>query len=641
VVLFGILLFALLGFLRGQSLIDLFVTATALVVSAIPEGLLPAVTIVMIFGVRRLAQKKALVRRLGVTETIGAISVICTDKTGTLTTGQMRVSHVLTGTNELFENHTKNEQHITTSPIHLRALEIGGIVNDAFVQNPHEELEKWSLQGRPTDQALLLAALQAGIDVEKMTQKHKRLARIPFSSARKFAAHVYANATTQTATLFVLGAPEIILRDAEHVMLDADTTTALTKKKREQLHARLEELTRQGLRVVACAQKTLQRNELKKKDTSYIKELSLVGFIAIKDPVRDDVKTSLARAKKAGIRPLIITGDHAQTAVAIIRALDWYVAPEHICTGKELEEMSASALQKAVEHMIIFARVSPEHKIRIVHALQERGEIVAMVGDGVNDAPALKAAHVGISMGGGADLTKSVADIVLLDSSFTTIIDAVEQGRVLFDNIRRIIIYLLADDFSELFLFFVAMLFGLPLPLVAAQILWINLVEDSFPNIALTTEQDTKGIMDVPPRKQNEPIIAPSYKKFMFVIFVVSGIAAVGLFLGTLFLTQNLALAQTSTFILIAVDSLAMVYVLRSFRRSIFRRDIFANHYINWAVLFSLFLLVLALLFAPLRSILHTTVLSPMVWLLIGGITFAEILIIEYAKKHFFFAHKY
>ncbi len=637
VVVFLIMVFAIFGMIRGQSFEDVFIISTALVVSAIPEGLLPAVTIVMIFGVRRLVKKKALVRRLGATETIGAITVICTDKTGTLTKGEMNVSYVLTGSQDLFE-YDREEIAFkgNISPEHLKVLEIGGMVNNAFIENEGDKLEQWVVQGRPTDKALLLAAIKSGINVPQILKEKERISHIPFSSARKFAANIYANEEKESAFLISVGAPEVILDLCNRVNIGNEANINLSNTAKEELLIKVESFANKGLRVIACAERNINTRNIKDSGINLVKSMTFVGFIVIKDSIRKDAKYAINRAERAGIRTIIITGDHPKTTKAIVSDLGWYVSDRNITTGLEIEEMSDKELQSKVGRISIFARVAPKHKIRIVHALQKNNEIVAMVGDGVNDAPALKAAHVGISMGNGTDITKGVADIVLLDSSFSTIISAIEQGRVIFDNIRRIITYLLADDFSELLLFFIAIVFGLPLPLVAVQILWINLIEDSLPNIALTTERDTKGIMDIPPRKPDEPIIAETYKKFMYVIFAVSGVSAVILFVSMLKLNKNIELTQTMVFVLIAFDSLAMVYVLRSFRRGIFRKDIFDNKLLNLSVLVSLLLLLFAVYFEPLMKILHTVSLNVSQWCVIIVITAIEVIILEIAKNKIF-----
>ncbi len=632
--LFFVFILAAFSFYKGQSFEEIFITSTALIVSIIPEGLLPAVTIVMIFGVRRLLKQKALVRRLASTETIGAITVICTDKTGTLTKGEMSASFVLTGGGKLFK--CKKYKNIPKKDIpleFLKTVEIGGLVNNAFIESGSKDTSQIKFQGRPTDKALLSAAVDSQIDFSK---NKNIISRIPFSSTRKFAANIFKNTDKKTALMYVVGAPEVILDKSSKVNIGNNANINLSLDTRKNLEEKLELLTNNGLRVVACAKREVNSRNIIDSGLNLADGFTLIGFIALKDPVRDEVKFALKKASRAGIRPVIITGDNAKTTKAIVADLNWEVSDKEIMLGKEIDEISQKELEEKVNKISIFARVAPKHKIRIVHALQKNDEIVAMVGDGVNDAPAIKAAHVGIGMGNGTDITKQTADIVLLDSSFSTIISAIEQGRVIFDNIRRIVIFLLADDFSELVLFLTALFFGFPLPLVAAQILWINLVEDSLPNIALTTERDTDGIMDVPPRKPNEPILSAPYKKFMFVIFIVSSLAAITFFVSMVKLNQDIKFVRTMTFVLVAFDSLAMVYVLKSFRRSIFRKATFDNKLINYSIIISLSLLSITLYVEPLSQMLSTVSLSFYNWSVIILITFIEICVLEFAKKKIF-----
>ncbi len=629
--------FAFLEIWRGERIEEVFLSSTALVVSAIPEGLLPAITIILIFGMRRLAKQRALVRKLAVNETMGSVTMICTDKTGTLTEGKMRVSHILTGSKELFNYEINNldSNNQESHGGHIKALLIASLVNDAYIENPTESLAYWKVHGRPTDKALLLAGTQSGIDVEKFQSNNKLIDQELFSSKQKYATRTF-ELSDGSAELMMLGAPEQVLSRTSQVCV-GEHCRSINSKEGEELKKRFDELTSKGLRVLACAERVVDKNEyenLSREDKN--SNLALIGFIALKDPLRSDVGDSLTSAEKAGIKTIIITGDHAVTAEAIMSELGYYLEKDQICIGTEIDKMDDEELGKKVKRVKIFARVSPKHKIRIVKALQKNGEIVAMVGDGINDAPALKAANVGISVGSGTDIAKEVSDIVLLDSSFNTIVKAVEQGRMIYENIRRIIIYLLADDFSELFVFFIAMAFGWPLPLLAVQILWINLIEDGFPDAALTTENDKKGLMDVPPRNPKEPILSKSYKKFIFGVFLVSGIAATLAFYLTLHFSQNIDLARTVTFALISFDSLIFVYIIRNFRKSIFRRDIFSNIFVNLANFVALALLLISLYVPFAAQFLHTIPLNVNDWFLIIGLTVVETIIFEILKFRFF-----
>ncbi len=641
-VFIAILIFSALGILRGESIKDIFVASTALTVSAIPEGLLPAITIVLIFGMRRLAKSRALVRRLNASETMGAITTICSDKTGTLTQGEMRVSHILTGANELFDfDGCINEICSIDNDLigHGKALEIASIVNDAYIENPNEELSNAIVHGRPTDKALLIAGAQFGIDVDKFRREHKLIDQELFKSQKKYAVRVH-QIDDGKVRIMMLGAPEVILDGITHIDVN-DVKMPINSQEGKSLKKTFEKLTTRGLRVLACSERILTQetfNRLSKEER--YSDMSLVGYVALKDPLRIDVEKSLKKAENAGIRLIIITGDHASTASSIMSELGHNVARHNISIGIDLNDLSDSEMQEKVKHTEIFARVLPEHKIRIVRALQANGEVVAMVGDGINDAPALKASDVGISVGNGTDIAKEVSDIVLVDNSFSTIITAIEQGRVIYENIRRILIYLIADDFSELFLFFVAMMFGWPLPLLPLQILWINLVEDGLPNIALTTEYDSKGLMNEPPRNPKESIITKNYRKFIIIVFLVSGLAATFLFWIVRDVTNNVDIARTATFILIAFDSLMFAYVIKSFRRYVFRLDIFDNKFINISVIVAIFLLAIAMYAPTLSQFLGTVPLDMSIIVMIVVITFIEIIIFEISKGILFMRRK-
>lgn len=635
----SILVFAAFGVWRGQPIVDIFLASTALVVSAIPEGLLPAITIVLIFGMRRLAHHAALVRRLNASETMGALTVICTDKTGTLTTGDMAVQYVVTGANDVrqFRPSALRDGHAQQSVAQQRrVLEIAAVVNDAYVEYVEGAVTQRVVRGRPTDRALLQAALDAGIDPDAVQYAGKLVDQEFFSSANKYATRVYQMEDGRMH-LLRLGAPEEVMEAVSFIEMQG-RRIPLQSEEGEQLRHTVERLTGQGLRVVACAQRILtEETYTRLHPDDRFTAMSLVGYIAIKDPLRDDVEESLALAERAGIRMMLITGDHAETARSVMAELGHVISDSAVCVGADLAQMTDAQLQRLVRTTKIFARVLPEHKIRIVRALQKNGDVVAMVGDGINDAPAIKAADVGIAVGESADITKEVADIVLINSSFTTIVTAIEQGRVIYENIRRVVIYLVADDFSEIFIFFCAMALGWPLPLLAIQVLWINVIEDSLPNIALTTEYDAARLMEEPPRHPQEPLLTRAYKKFIGVVFIVSGVSAAAFFWSVLHFSHDVTLARTAAFTLIAFDSLIFVYIVRSFRRPLIRRDIFNNWMLNGSVAIALVLLIAGVYVPPFTTLLHTVPLSLSLWGAILAITCVEVLFFEVAKRQWLY----
>ena len=633
-IIFGIVI---LGYFTEKSFADIFVVALALSVSAIPEGLLPAITVILVLGMRRIFKHNGLVRKLAATETLGSITVICTDKTGTLTEGKMQVSHILTGTRELMNNDfhgLAKGENANGVESHIAALKIATLANGAFVENPEAELQEWLVRGTITEKALLLAGMQSGLNKKELEKQYPILDRINFESELKFAA-TYHRKDEKQNILYIIGAPEEIIRRC--VDLDFDgRKQKLGTAESDKLMDKVNVLTQKGLRVLACAHAEYN-TETKYQDMAELTEgLSLVGFIALKDPLRQDAKDSILITKKAGICTVIVTGDHKLTARAIAEEIGIEAKDENILEGKELEVISDDELEKKAKYVSIYARVSPRHKLRIVRALQANGEIVAMLGDGVNDAPALKSADIGVAVGSGTDVAKEVADLVLLDDNFKTIVKAIEQGRIVFGNIRKVFVYLVADDFSELFLFFASMAMGFPLPLLSAQILWINLVEDGFPSIALTTEQETSWVMEEKPMNPKEPILNKPLKLWMAAIFFITGLAAFLSFFFFWKLTGGLDKTRTIVFALMCVDSLIFTFSVRSFKRTIFRKDIFSNHYLVGAVIISAILLVGAVYFPPLQKLLTTQSLGINEWLLILSISLVEILLIEFFKKKIF-----
>lgn len=625
------------GYFSGKNFAEISVAALALAVSAIPEGLLPAITVIMVLGMRRIFTQRGLVRKLSATETLGSVTVICSDKTGTLTQGKMEVSHILTSTKELIGEDFSNvaaKKDVNGAESHISVLKIAAVASGAFVENPDDELKKWVIRGKPTDKALLLASIYAGIDRREVEKQNPVIERMPFESSRKFSSFLCKKNKAKNI-LNIVGAPEEILSRCSHIDFDG-RKKRISKKQSERLIEKLEQLTGRGLRVIAFAHKNCDFRASYKNLGDIAENLSFVGFIALKDPLRHDAKESILITKKAGIKTIIVTGDHRLTARAIAKEVGIEAGDKNILEGKDLELMSDEELKKKAGKISIYARVSPRHKLRIIDALQDNGEIVAMFGDGVNDAPAMKSADIGVAVGSGTDVAKEVADVILLDDNFRTVVKAVEQGRVIFGNIRKIFVYLIADDFSQLSLFFVSLAFGFPVPLLAPQILWINLIEDGLPAVAVTTEQETKGIMAEKPRNPKEPILNKPLRLWMLAIFFITSLAAIALFFSLSMVTGDLDEIRTTVFALMCFDSLIFTFSVRSFKKSAFRKDVFSNKYITGAVAASMILLALAIYFPPLQKILHTQSLSIAHWIVVLGIGFLEIIIIEFFKEKIF-----
>lgn len=591
----GFTLFLIFMGLRSDlSFVETMRVAAAIAVAAVPEGLLVGMTVVLVVGMRRILKAGSLVRRLIAVETLGSVSVICTDKTGTITAGTM---HVV----ESWSMEGENKEMLLT---------IAALCNNAYFEGD-------VLRGTPTETALMRHAFDAGYARPKLEETYGRLAELPFSSAIKYMAtlHTWKNGQRM---LFVKGAPEIVLPQC--------LTSDMTEK--------LQELTRQGLRVLAVAYKEVSANETT-LTPSQLTGLTCVGFFAIADPLRPEAVQTIAQAKAAGVRTVIITGDHPDTARRIAQEAGFDGEGIDVLTGVELDLLSEEQFAERVQHVDVFARVTPAHKVRIIQAWRAAGASVAMIGDGVNDGPALKGADVGVALGSGTEVAKQTSDIVLLDNNLATLVRAIEQGRVLFDNIRKIIVYLLANSTSELFVITIALVFGLPLPILPAQILWINLVTDGFPHVALTFEPGEPGIMKQTPRPRVEPILNRHMKFLILTIGLVTNLGLLAVYGYLLLDGAPLALVRTAVFVSLGLSSLLYVFSVRSLRASIFRVNPFQNFYLNIAVLLGTFFLVAPFLIPRLRQLFGFVELGLPEWGALVMIAVLEVLLIELAKYAF------
>ena len=633
------LIIIIIGLWRDYEFFEIFTVAVAIAVAAIPEGLLIAVTVVLAIGMQRILKKRSLVRKLIAAETLGSTTVICTDKTGTLTEGKMQVDHILTGESELLlssENNNNLLDHHKKED-HLAALKIALLCNNAVIENPDDELANWRIHGDYTEKALLLAAMNAGLNPDKTRKENSRFEEIPFNSDRKYMATLNGN-KDGGKTVYVKGAPEEILNRSRRILINGKSK-GLEEEMARSLKRRQNELSKKGLRVLAVAFRELKSGEKldfsEEAEESNINDLVFVGFLALKDPLREGVKQTLKEAKEAGIKTVMITGDYKLTAKAIANELGMAVENKNILEGRELDELSDKEFLKRVSEIKVYARVSPAHKTRIVDAWQAKGEVVAMTGDGVNDAPALKSADIGVALGSGTDVAKETADLVLMDNNFKTILMAVEQGRIIMENIKKVVLYLLSDSFSELILISGSLLIGIPLPLTAAQILWINIVTDGFPNAALTVEPTEDGIMKEPPRKKGEPLIDLEMKSLIAIISVFTAFSVMAIFWFVWKTTGSLEEARTVAFVTLGIDSLLYVFSCRSLKHSILKTNPFSNPYLIVAVIGG-FLLQLAAVYLPFfQKIFKTVPLSLSDWGLISLVCFGVIVVIEVVKWGF------
>jgi len=624
----------LLEHVSGWSAIfDVLILGIALAVAAVPEGLPAVVTAVLSLGVQRMAKRNAIMRRLAAVETLGSANVIASDKTGTLTKNEMTVRTVVTasgrvklgGTGYAPVGEVENEEGgPVEGPLRTeleRALAVADRANNAVLQ--HED-GRWSIQGDPTEAALIVAARKAGLDAERLGGRFERVGEVPFSSERKLMSTVHTDAEKEGRLLvFSKGAPDILLARCSEELV-GENTRPLTEQRRKEITAINEDLARRALRTLGMAYRSVPASELEVDDVDerVERELVFAGLLGMIDPPREEVKDAVRRAEGAGIRPIMITGDHPVTAQVIARELG-IVADGRAITGAELAATSDDSLVELARTVSVYARVNPEHKLRIVKALQHEGAVVAMTGDGVNDAPALKTADIGVAMGiTGTDVSKEAADMVLADDNFATIVAAVEEGRSIFSNIRKFLRFLLSSNMGEvLTMFFGVILAGVigleaegsavALPLLATQLLWINLVTDGAPALALGVDPASEGVMARPPRPAGEPVITRRMWSGIFFVAVVMAAGTLGVLDaslpgGLIAGSGDMPYAQTMAFTTLMIFQLFNVFNARSDERSAFR-GLFTNGWL-WAAIGLALALQMAVVYVPVLQQAFSTV---------------------------------
>lgn len=616
-----------IGLAQGRSFIEMFTTSVAVAVAAVPEGLSLSVTAILAIGMQCILKHKALVRKLVAAETLGSVTTICVDKTGTITEGEMKVSHIWTPEEDDVSSHAVGMERRVA---HLLALRIGLLCNDALVRNPEAELQNWEIIGDAMDRALFLAAREAGLDQAKLLKEMPRLDELPFDTARKFMATLHQ--IESHAVIYLKGAPEVLLRHCAYESLGGKSVS-LTEESKKRIRGKIEDLTKRGLRTIAVGYRLA--GEMRRFSDGGVSadDFVFVGVFGLRDPVRSGVAQTIRFAAEAGIKIVMITGDHKETARAVAREVGIPAEEGNIVDGVFLDRISDEELMKRSRDIFIYARVEPRHKIRIVEALRARGEVVAMVGDGVNDAPAIKSTHIGIALGSGTDVAKEVSDVVLLDDNIKTIVAAVRQGRIIFENIKKVVLYLLASSFSEVILITGSLFLRLPLPLLPAQILWVNLVEDSFPNIALAFDPGRPEIMKEPPRLPGTFIVNSSMGYLIAIIAIVTDMVMFGLYYLLLKIGLELDQLRTIMFAAIGLDSLFFIYVIRSERRPFWKTNPFSNPLITLSVFLGLGFLVAAVYIPFLQEVLHTEPLGSEAWTLVISLAILKMFFIEMAKR--------
>jgi Ca2+-transporting ATPase len=622
------------GLVRGQPFVEMLIFGIALAVAVVPEALPAVVTISLAIGVQKMVKRNALIRRLPAVETLGSTSVICSDKTGTLTKDEMTVRQLYTG-EQLFnvsgagyvpvgEFSMNGGTPVTPTPALIQMLTAAVLASDTrLVSSEIGSDKRWDIKGDPTEGALVVAAAKAELHKDTLDASHPRIFEIPFSSETKRMTTLHQ--ATDGLTAYAKGAPEVILSGCDWRLTD-EGVQLLDDGVRRQVHSVAQEMAEKALRVLAIASKPNVTLETAQTGMIF---LGLAGMI---DPPRLEAKDAIAICEQAGIRPVMITGDHPVTAQAVARELGLLRNGGRVVTGAELETMTDEQLQRDVEDIRVYARVSPSHKLRVVTAWQAQGHIAAMTGDGVNDAPALKKADIGIAMGvTGTDVTKEAAAMTLTDDNFASIVAAVEEGRGVFGNIKKYLMYLLSSNIGEIGLMAGSALLGLPLPLTAVQILYVNLATDGLPALALSVDPPEKDLMKRKPRDPRTGIFTRPVVTLMILGGLWSTLINLGLFIWAMNSGRSQAEAMTMTFVSLVLIQFFKAYNFRSDRLSVLNKP-FANKWLNFSIVWEMALLILIIYLPFLHDAFGTYYLPLVDWAIVIGLAFTIVPVLELAK---------
>jgi len=644
-----VLVVVVTGILRGEPIYRMFLVGVSLAVAAIPEGLPAIVTIALAVGVQKMLKRRAIIRKLPAVETLGCATVICSDKTGTLTQNEMTVRQLFVS-NETIQvtgegYDPKGEVVIPGDKSRLLknkdaldlAFKVAALCNNSRLRKAEtviagmfrkKDINPWQVLGDPTEGALLVLAAKAGIWREGVEKDEQRVYEIPFDSERKRMSVIYRN--KDKLHVYTKGAPDIVLENCRYAWWEG-RIVPLTLELKQKILENNDKMARDALRVLGLAYKEMTKGfDFEKNEEAVEKDLVFIGLAGMIDPPRPSAIKAVAVCKNAGVKTVMITGDHKVTAQAIAKELKIYNEDDLILTGSELDQMSDQELKKVVNDVTVYARVSPKHKLKIVKALREKGHVVAMTGDGVNDAPAVKEADIGVAMGiTGTDVTKESSSMILGDDNFATIVAAVEEGRAIYDNIRKFIRYLLSCNVGEVLTMFFASLLGLPLPLLPIQILWVNLVTDGLPAMALGVDSADPDIMYRKPRHPKESIFAYGLARRIAVRGTLIGVGTLLVFIVGFYISnRNLDTARTMAFTTLVFSQLFHVFDCRSERYSIFEIGLFSNPFLVGAVSCSVLMHLMVIYLPFFQPIFKTTPLSLFNWVIIiavsGGTTILQ-----------------
>ncbi len=613
------------GVLSGRDLIEMLEIAIAAAVASVPEGLPITMTVILALGMQRVLKKQGLIRKLSSVETLGSTSIVATDKTLTLTQGKMEIERVESLNQEL-------------------TLKVAVLCAQGFVENPDKPYSEWKVRGSGTDRGIIVSGAQRGLEKQALENEFEKIEELPFNNERKMTVSLREGAVESNNrgknSLCFFGAPEKLLELSQ-------------VKNKKEWEEKLETLTAGGLRVIAAAYKEVDSDYENLENLlgpeASIKGLNFLGLIGLKDPLREHVKEAIDTCRQAGMRPIIVTGDHLLTAKVVGKKLGFKIKKENVILGDELDELSDQEFREVLDKIDIYARTEPRHKLRIIKAWQEKKEVVAMTGDGINDAPALKKADVGVALGSGTEIAKQASDLILLADDFSTIVQAVKEGRVVLDNIRKVTTYLLSDSLTEILLIAISIALGIPLPVTALQILWVNLIEDGMPGMSLAFEPEEEDVMKREPEPRKTPLLTSEMKALMFIVGIIDDLTLVLVFLwlfkgggvlpelrSTLIHNRELlTYVRTVVFSALATDTIFVIFACKSLRKNIWEMRLLNNKLLLLSVFVAFVFLLGAIYFPPFQRLLGTVPLTFYDWGLILTISVLAMVMIEITKRIF------
>ncbi len=634
----SLILIFILGVFRGESITSMVLISIAVAVAVMPEGLPAAVTSVLAVGMSAILKKGGLVRNLLAAETLGSTTVILTDKTGTITEAKMHLSDFFSA------NSVKNKDITIQNPANQDLLRMAVLSSDAFVEDRDEAPDKLTVRGRPLEKAMVVAGLEVGIAQRDLSKENQRVDLMGFESKNGFSASLNENGKEKNKRLYVSGIPELILENSISIY-ENGKEKRFSKELRKEFKKIQKQKSAEGMRFTALAYRDVNWEkipEAEKKDAKnkIANKLVFVGFLAFEDPIRKDAKKSIQKAQKAGARVIMVTGDNPNTAGNIAQEVGIIKKGDRVLIGADVELMKDKELSKELKVVKVFARMAPAQKLRLSKLLQKNDEVVAMTGDGINDAPALQGADIGIAMNNGTEVAKEASDLILMKGSFSVITYAIEEGRKIIDNLKKIVGYLLSTSFSEVFLIGGSLLIGLPLPILPAQILWSNMIEEGLMNFAFVFEPGEKDLMERDPRSQRtRNILTGPLKQMILIVSFVTGVFLLALFW---FLNQfNLSIEEIRTimFVALSIDSIFFAFSFKALDKPIWKEDIFSNRYLIISWITSMVLLLVAMFFPPIQKMLSLTTLTGIELLFLIVIGIFNLVIIE-VTKYFVFAYQ-